>query len=52
LGVPADVSGAHDGDFHNELARRLAGTLSEDEAERLDAEASATLAAALARIKD
>ena len=38
--------------YHDELVRRLAGTLSEDELERLDEEASDTLAAALARIKD
>jgi hypothetical protein len=38
--------------FHEELMRRLAGTLTEDEAEKLDADASDTLAAALAQIKD
>jgi hypothetical protein len=38
--------------FHNELVKRLAETLTEEEAERLDAEASDTLAAALAQIKD
>src|SRR5262249_50558366 len=37
--------------LHDELVRRMAGTLSEDELEKLDADASDTLAAALARIK-
>jgi hypothetical protein len=38
--------------YHNELVKRLAETLSEDELEKLDQDAADTLAAALARIKD
>jgi hypothetical protein len=38
--------------FHEELMRRLAESLTEEEAERLDKEASDSLAAALAQIKD